>query len=979
MNGRKNVRFRRLGRASPFGAALILILLASCENPQEPEERQAPTLLANPLQVWSIDEFAFDEAFNRMDVKGDVSKGGVDGNHQLGSTFTPPIPDEDGVATAEVFATESGSTFWVSAQAPNGNFAAESVVGGTSELVQYFSFRKDSPNASLRFTITALYQELLDHNLAFPLSVCTWYTGTPISEAGDICRDVINTAIDVAYNAYTADPDYIDDFPGGLFFKTTGRASIRGFSANINLVRSKGFGYRDPGNLFSGADFHDERVNGDIRHLITRLNSPITIDVPLEAIAVGTVFNVTTSARARAWTRRRNESYAAAYFRDPLSLNGGELIEYSGLTPLEAPSSVPEHALAIPPAVPCEAAAGGTIQFQESEYFKPEWPGDDGDVAEITIAGTAVGGEASALLTTGGGSATPGSRDATGSDYEPVSTHVWFAAGESGTRTVYVPIIGDQEPEDNETIVLTLSDPRGCAELGSATTATLTIRDDDQPIAAEETWTIGGTVTGLEGSGLVLTNNLTDDLQITSDGSFVFGRAYADGVVYNVRVDTQPDEPAQLCTVANGSGTVAGADVTDIEVSCETLSPTGASLDPTFGNGGKATLEVGYTGVLGSAPDVALQTDGRVVAVSGNLLARFNVDGSLDAGFGSGGVVTVDFYGSRDRLHAVAVQPDGQIVVAGYSIDGVNSPVQEDIIIARYNADGTLDTSFGNGGEVVTDFEAHADAAHDLIIQPDGRIIVTGSAATIDEGGFGVYYSDFAAARYTPAGELDDTFGNGGRASTSLDQEMDASYGSALQADGKLVLAGRIGVADSDIGVVRYNSDGSLDPSFGNGGILRNLTSRWDEAADVAVQPDGRILVVGFTLHEGGILNDEPDTLTVERFNSDGTYDATFGTGGRARVPHLAPGRAVALQPDGGILVAAVDQGGESADWALTRFTPTGELDTSFGTDGVVRVDFFGQSDFANAVVVQPDGNVVVAGSVTNGASSLLGLIRVVP
>src|SRR5690606_34000738 len=146
--------------------------------------------------------------------------------------------------------------------------------------------------------------------------------------------------------------------------------------------------------------------------------------------------------------------------------------------------------------------------------------------------------------------------------------------------------------------------------------------------------------------------------------------------------------------------------------------------------------------------------------------------------------------------------------------------------------------------------------------------------------------------------------------------------------------------------------DGSLDPAFGNGGILLNRTDRWDEAADVLVQPDGRIIVVGFTLHDGGILNDEPDTLTIERYGPDGSYDPTFGNGGRVQLPNLAPGRAVALQPDGAIVIAAADQGGESADWALLRLLPGGALDANFGTEGVIAVDFFGDVDIASAVVL---------------------------
>jgi uncharacterized delta-60 repeat protein len=390
---------------------------------------------------------------------------------------------------------------------------------------------------------------------------------------------------------------------------------------------------------------------------------------------------------------------------------------------------------------------------------------------------------------------------------------------------------------------------------------TLEAMDDNAGWSACRSWTTPSR------RGLVLTNLSTDNLPVIADGPFAFSRQYPDGFVYNVRVDTQPTNPGQLCSVTNGSGTVDGADVTDIEVTCETLPTPDDGLDASFGVGGTVTLDVAYTGVQGDAPDVALQGDGKIVAVSGNTLVRYNPDGSLDAGFGTGGEVTVDFYGSSyDRLNAVALQPDGRIVVAGYSKDGVNSATQEDFILARYETDGTLDTSFGTGGKVVTDFEEHQDIAWDLLIQSDDRIVATGHASTIDALGFGVYYPDFAAARYSSTGELDPTFGTAGMVTTNIAGDSDFPYASALQSDGMIVLAGRVapsGGANPDIGVLRYTADGELDTSFGNAGILRNPSDAWDQAHGVLIQPDGRIVVVGFTLHEGGILSSEPDTLTL--------------------------------------------------------------------------------------------------------------------
>src|SRR5690606_31433987 len=322
------------------------------------------------------------------------------------------------------------------------------------------------------------------------------------------------------------------------------------------------------------------------------------------------------------------------------------------------------------------------------------------------------------------------------------------ADGEESERLVRIPLLDDGQGEPDETVTLSLSDPDGCATLGEPSTATLTIWDDDGPPPEDVGYTIGGTVSGLEGEGLVLTNLSTDHLGVDGVGPFAFARRYPDGFVYNVRVDTQPTNPGQLCAVTNGTGTLDGADVADIAVTCETLAPPDGGLDASFGIGGVVTLDVHYTGSQGDAPDVALQDDGKVVVVSGNAVARYDAGGALDAGFGVGGQITLDIHGpSNDRLNAVALQPDGRIVVAGYTRDGVNSPTQEDFVLARYESDGTPDLGFGTNGVVITDFEEHQDIAWDLLIQPDGKIVASGNASTIDDLGFGVYYPDYAAAR----------------------------------------------------------------------------------------------------------------------------------------------------------------------------------------------------------------------------------------
>src|SRR6266536_426685 len=319
-------------------------------------------------------------------------------------------------------------------------------------------------------------------------------------------------------------------------------------------------------------------------------------------------------------------------------------------------------------------------------------------------------------------------------------------------------------------------------------------------------------------------------------------------------------------------------------------------LDPSFGSSGKVTTDFGGSD---AASAVAIQTDGRIVAAgrsgSGDFaLARYNVDGSLDPTFGSSGMVMTDFGGS-DAASAVAIQPDGRIVTAGRSGSG-------DFALARYNADGSLDPSFGSGGKVTTDFGGF-DLALGVALQSDAKIVAAG------QGGSSF---DFALARYNADGSLDTSFGSGGIVTT--DFGFGSGFGGALaiQSDGKIVAAGRAG---SDFVVARYNGDCSPDASFGSGGIVTTDFGGllFDAAFAVALQSNGKIVVAGSAL---GTSAD----FALARYTTDGNLDASFGSGGKVTTDFggfdVASG--VALQADGKIIAAG--QGGSGSDFALARY-----------------------------------------------------------
>src|SRR5262245_33812191 len=215
-------------------------------------------------------------------------------------------------------------------------------------------------------------------------------------------------------------------------------------------------------------------------------------------------------------------------------------------------------------------------------------------------------------------------------------------------------------------------------------------------------------------------------------------------------------------------------------------------------------------------------------------------------------------------------------------------------------------------------------------------------------------------------GTLDASFGTGGRVTTTIGGNFDFARGVVVQPDGKIVAAGvAMGDLGSDFGLTRYNSDGTLDTSFGINGIATtDFGGNFEGAWSVALQEDGKIVAAGLTTLSG--INQ----FALARYNSDGTLDASFGTGGRVTTgfpgASVANAFSVALQPDGKVVVAGWTNIDGGADFALARYTSTGSLDASFGTGGRVITAFADSQGLSLAgvfsVAVQPDGNIVAAG-----------------
>ena len=397
--------------------------------------------------------------------------------------------------------------------------------------------------------------------------------------------------------------------------------------------------------------------------------------------------------------------------------------------------------------------------------------------------------------------------------------------------------------------------------------------------------------------------------------------------------------------------------------------PGAGDLDATFGIGGTVTTDFPGSDI---AQALAIQGDGRIVvagqscSVAGGCdfaVARYLSDGTLDAGFGAGGKVTTDFGASYDQAQALALHADGKIVVAGFRCVGVPSgcPLGSalDFALARYNPDGSLDATFGIGGKVTTDFSGGSDdRGYGVALQADGHIVAAGRTCTGSA-------CAFALARYDGGGSLDGTFGSGGLVTTDFPGSGDWAFAVAVQPiDGKIVAAGEAG---GDFALARYETNGSLDGGFGAGGtVATEFAGSAETAFAVALQADGKIVAAGRTQEPASQGVDVQ--FAVARYEADGSLDAGFGTAGTVITGFAAHsfdvGRDVAVQADGKLVVAGWTQRQQKdPDFALARYATDGSLDNGFGKKGKVTTDFANGNDAAATLAIQADGRIVAAGS----------------
>jgi uncharacterized delta-60 repeat protein len=349
-------------------------------------------------------------------------------------------------------------------------------------------------------------------------------------------------------------------------------------------------------------------------------------------------------------------------------------------------------------------------------------------------------------------------------------------------------------------------------------------------------------------------------------------------------------------------------------------------------------------------------------------LARYNANGSLDTSFDTDGKVVTDFLSGLDRGRALIQQADGKLVVTGWAVDGTNY----NIALARYNDNGSLDTSFDSDGKVMTDFVGGADYGYGIVQDPDTKYLVV-AGYTLFQGD-----NNFALARYTLNGALDPSFDSDGMVTTDFNGLSDYGYALARQTDGRLVVAGNVTtIAGTDLALARYDTSGGLDAGFdGDGRVITNLFGSSDQGQAILVQPDGKLVLVGSVGGGGGT------DFGVARYYSNGNPDSSFDIEG-----HLSTdingfddyAFAATVQPDGKLVVAGAANDGAYDNFVLVRYNPDGDLDITFDGDGIVVMDYAGYIDQIYAILVQSDGKLVVAGQVETATSLDFALARYHP
>jgi uncharacterized delta-60 repeat protein len=441
------------------------------------------------------------------------------------------------------------------------------------------------------------------------------------------------------------------------------------------------------------------------------------------------------------------------------------------------------------------------------------------------------------------------------------------------------------------------------------------------------------------------TTNLLNHPHLTADGKYLSYAQQVSGVfnVYIRNVDSNQQVRAVNSTLNNTAP--------------YWQFPVPGSLDTTFGTGGEVTTNFGSD--FDYAAALILDNSDRLVVAGGRFngsnmdfaLARYTANGTLDTTFGTGGIITTDIGSSNDIAKALILDSSNRLVVAG-EFDNSTNGSNHRFALVRYNADGSLDTTFGTGGKVTTDVSSSYDYVGALILDQNNRLVVAGD---INVG----HNVDVTLVRYNTDGTLDSTFGTGGIVTTGFGTIIDSANAMILDNNNRLVIAGsKYDQSNSDVILARYNADGTLDSTFGIGGkVITNLGFNLDDANALIRDSNNRLVIAGFS----GPFGD----FAIARYNTDGTLDTSFGTGGIVRTDFATNNdyaNALILDYRNRLVVAGLSAALDDEVGVLARYNPNGTLDTTFGINGILTIDFGAGHDRAVALIQDRANRLVVVG-----------------
>lgn len=888
-----------------------------------------------PEGSWSR-EWSFERVLaggGRELIRSGLSVGeAVDEREILGGLELVPEtrPPSEAQARLEVFGPSSFEELRLLAEAQNRDLA---IFGGVTTFRQIHRLRRTNLEAAVTLSLDGLLIEALDD--------------VPTPPGG--CAGAIRGEVDLTLVASVLTP--------------TGPVIIQQSTAFVALDGCRGAwtlqatGAGSPPLWGDGDfDFEDDVDGQDGRWARVQIPQAILVELPIEDTNPNDIVFIDVTMVASAMTERGPESYVTAGFDGA----GGLTIDFSGLTfepgLLEVdpdPKGEEECSVSSPP-------DPGELVLASPEFFQPERHAGQAVILVNRIGGN--DGEASATVTVRGGSA---SED---QDYESFEGVVTFGDGWSGTQAIKIPVNVDGVEEDDETVELELVRNGGCAAVGDPSTAVLNILDAESRLPEE--YRLGGTVSGLQGGGLQLRDfTFGDTVDIDANGPFQLPQPRGAGLSYNVGVSRAPTNPPQSCLVTNGAGQMPEADVTDIQVTCEALQiePT---LDATFGTGGKVT-----TDALLEPGALVIQTDGKIVAITPTQLVRLESTGALDLTFSDDGKADLLFGLQSMQGRGVALQADGKIVAVGQT----RTMNGDDFIIGRFNENGTVDTSFGTGGFVIVDFEGQTDRGYVALLQSDGKIVAVGQAG---RPGFD---NEFALVRLNGDGTVDTTFGTSGRVLTNLQGQADLALDAVVLSDDRILVVGQTGATGNDradVGLVRYLANGALDTTFGpdQTGIVE---STWGGSLDTFVGVDVDVSSAG-DIYVGVRCAIASDFfLGAAKYDADGTLDTGFGDQGLATVrfsetddPFMG---GLVVQLDGKPVVVGGTRIGSPSRFGLARFQTDGTLDPTFDGDGRVEIDLPGDPDSAHRAVLDAQGRIIVGGTTRVGFNTTFSASRHLP